>query len=82
MTKTEFAKAAAGVVVGFGTANLIKQIIKNNVNPDSVSDKAAVLIGSYVLGAIAADAAKEWTDAQIDSIIAQWTKLVKKNEIV
>jgi hypothetical protein len=82
MTKTEFAKAFAAVVVGFGTSGLVKQIIKNNVNPDSVSDKAAVLIGSYVLGAMAADAAKDWTDARIDELIAQWTKLVKKNDIV
>lgn len=78
MTKTEFAKAFAGVIVGFGTANLVKQIINNNVAPESVKDKAAVLIGSYIIGAIAADAAKKWTDAQIDEVIAKWTKFVEE----
>lgn len=83
MTKTEFAKALAGLIVGGTTATVVREIIKNNVDPQKVSDKAAVLIASYVIGCIAADAAKGWTDAKIDSVIATWTKHVtERNQIV
>lgn len=74
LNKTEIAKKAAFVVVGFGTAHVVKAIIRNNVHPDSVTDKAAVVIGTYVLGAIAADASKEWTDTKIDELIEWWTE--------
>jgi len=39
-----------------------------------VVDKAAVLIGTHVLGAIAADASKKWTDEKIDALIKWWTE--------
>ena len=79
MTKTELAKAIVGIVIGSGTAKVVKEIIKNNVSPDSVTDKAAIMIASYVLGAIAADSSKGWTDAKIDKIIAEWTKFKSKD---
>jgi len=76
MTKTELAKGAVAFIVGGTTATVVKQIIKNNTDPDTVGDKAAVVIASYVLGAIAADASKQWSDAQIDKLIAWWIKNV------
>ena len=78
MTKKEFAKACIGLVVGGTTALVVKEIIKNNTNPAKVSDKAAILIASYVLGAIAADAASKWSDRKIDEYIAKWTKAVNE----
>jgi hypothetical protein len=72
MTKTDFAKAAVSLVVGTGTAKVVREIIKNNTTPEKVTDKAAIIIASYVLGAIAADASKVWTDAKIDKLIAWW----------
>lgn len=76
MTKTTLAKRTAALVVGFTTAKVVKEIIKNNVTIDQTADKAAVMIAGYVLGAIAADASKEWTDAKIDMLIEWWTKNV------
>lgn len=76
ITKTLIAKRAVTWIIGAATGNLIRQIIKNNVEPDSVTDKAAVVIGSYVLGAIAADAAKKWTDAEIDKLVEWYKELV------
>lgn len=77
MTKTELAKKATSLVVGLGTAKVVKEIIKNNVSPENVTDKAAIVIASYVLGCIAADAASDWTDAKIDKLVDWWTKNVK-----
>jgi hypothetical protein len=78
MNKTELAKALSGFVIGGITANVVKQIIRNNTDPEAVADKAAVLIASFVLGAIAADATKAWTDRQIDELIVTWKKLTSK----
>lgn len=73
MTKTKLAKNAAAIVVGVTTAKVVKQIIKNNTQYDNVTDQAAIVIAGYVLGAIAADAAKDWTDDKVDKLIAWWT---------
>jgi hypothetical protein len=76
MTKAEIAKAIAALIVGGTTATVVREIIKNNVDPQKVTDKAAVMIASYVIGAIAADAAKQWSDTKIDEVIAKWQKFV------
>lgn len=75
MTKLELFKLTASFVVGSTTAKVVKEIIQNNTDPATVSDKTAVAVGSYVLGAIAAGAAKEWTDAKIDELVASIQKL-------
>jgi len=76
LNKTEITKKLVSAVVGFGTAKVVKEIIKNNTNPDTVTDKAAVAVAGYVLGAIAADASKVWTDEKIDRLIEWWIKNV------
>lgn len=78
MTKTEVAKLVASAVVGFSTSKVVRMIVNNNVDPESVTDQVAVLVASHVLGAIAADAAKEWTDEQIDKLVELWKKNVKQ----
>jgi hypothetical protein len=76
VNKTQIIKGVAAVVVGWTTSATVKEIIKNNTDPDKVADKAAVAIASYVLGAIAADSSKNWTDAKIDELILWWTENV------
>lgn len=76
MTKTKLAKNAVALIVGVTTAKVVKEIIKNNTDVAQVTDKAAVVIAGYILGAIAADAAKDWSDAKIDKLIAWWTENV------
>lgn len=76
MTKTQITKGVAAFVVGSTTAAVVREIIKNNVSPEKVADKAAIFIASYVLGAITADATKKWSDAKIDELIAWWMKNV------
>lgn len=79
MTKTDFAKKAVSLIVGFGTAKVVKEIIKNNTAPEKATDKAAIIIAGYVLGAIAADASKVWTDDKIDALVDWWTKNITAN---
>jgi len=81
MNKTDLAKAVTSFVVGSATATVVRQIIQNNTDPEKVVDKAAVIIGSYVLGCIAADASKKWTDTKIDEVVAQWMKWKSKDQL-
>lgn len=76
MTKTEFAKAITGFVVGAATARTVKMIISNNVAPESVPDKAAVIIASYIIGQMVGSAATKWTATQINKVIAEVKKSV------
>jgi len=81
MTKTEVAKAIVGFVVGSATYTVVKEIIKNNTSPDKVTDKAAIIIASYVLGCIAADRSVDWSEKKIDSLIASFQKHRQKDTV-
>lgn len=76
MTKTDIAKRVVSGIVMFSTSSIVKQVIKNSTSPDTVTEKIAAIIAGYVLGAIAADASKNWTDDKIDELIAWWTQNV------
>lgn len=75
MTKIDLIKGLATFIVGSATATVVKEIVKNNVSPDKVTDKAACIIATYVLGAIAADASRQWTDTKIDELIEYVRKI-------
>lgn len=79
MTKLEIAKAATSFIVSVGASKITAQIIKNNTNPESVTEAVAMTGGAIVLGMIVADATKKYTDNMIDEIAAQCNKLLKKN---
>ena len=75
------AKLAVSTVVGVGTSRIVKAIITNNVARGDMSliEETTVVASSYVLGAMAADATKKYTDAKVDAAAA-WlqTKFAKK----
>ena len=72
MTKTLIAKRIISFVVASGTSRIIGGIVQNNTSPKSTYDAVAIASGSIVLGMMAADATKKFTDEQIDKLIAQW----------
>jgi len=76
MTKTDVVKRVVSGIVMFSTASVVKQVIKNSTSATTIPEKIAVIIAGYVLGAIAADASKVWTDDKIDELIAWWTQNV------
>lgn len=82
MNRIDIAKKVTSFVVGTATAAVVKQIILNNTTPEKVTDKAAVMVGCYVLGGIAADASKKWTDAKIDELVEAFKKIRTRKEII
>jgi len=76
MSKTEIAKCVVSVVVGSGTTKIVSAVIRNNVSPEKITDKVTIAAGSVVLGLMAADATKNYTDAKIDEAVAWWREHV------
>ena len=78
-------KLAVSTVVGVGTSRIVKAIITNNVARGDMSliEETTVIASSYVLGAMAADATKKYTDAKVDAVaawvVARRAKLSEKN---
>lgn len=79
MTKLQFAKDAASLVVGASTARVVGQIIRNNTDVETVTDQVATMAAAFALGGMAADAAKEYTDAQIEKAADWYRKNLKKD---
>lgn len=79
MTKLELAKNAVSIVVGAGTSKIVSSIIQNNTNPKTLADKVSMSAGSMVIGMMVADAAKKYTDAQIDEVAVWYKTKVKKS---
>lgn len=70
MKKIEILKKAVSTVVGFGTAKIVRDIIKNNVDTDTLTSQVTVTAASAAIGGAVSDLTKQYTDAQIDEIVA------------
>ena len=67
LNKKTIAKRVVRFVVGSCVATTVTQVLANNTDPKSGLQYTEVLIGSVVVGAIAADVAGKYTDNVIDS---------------
>lgn len=77
-TKTEIAKTIVGFVVGFGASRIAKNIIDRNTDEEErLHNRAAVASAQLVVGMMAADAARSYTDAKIDEVVDWWETNVK-----
>lgn len=74
MNKTKIAKFVTSTLVGAGTMHVTDGIIKSNVNPDDLNSfgKFTVAAARVVIGMMAAKQTKQYTDAQIDEMVANW----------
>lgn len=78
--KTEIAKRVVTFVIGACVSTTVKQVIESNTHPENLPEKAAVLTGSVVIGSMAADAAKDYTDRKIDELVNSWRELTAPND--
>ena len=58
----DIAKKAVGLVVGAGASKIVHAIIQNNISPEKVIDKITIVSASVVIGSMAREATKEYTD--------------------
>jgi hypothetical protein len=78
MNTLSITKMVVTTVVGSGTAKIVSAIIKNNITPERVIDKVTVTSSAIVLGGMAADASRKYTDAKIDEIANWYAETFKK----
>lgn len=77
MSKTNILKRSAAVAVGLGTLTCASNIITHiQTSKMRLPASAALIIGTFVLGAIVMDAAQTGIESQIDEI----AKKVKKRK--
>lgn len=79
MNKIDLAKAGVNLIVGTGTGKIVASIIQNNTNPETLTDKVSIGTSGFVLGCMAADVTKVYTNKKIDDAVAWWNLNVKKN---
>ena len=78
MNKTDIAKRVVSTIVGIGTTKIVSSIISTTTDPESVTDKVAVLASSFVIGSMAVEATRTWTDSKIDGIVIWYHELASK----
>jgi 4-hydroxybenzoate polyprenyltransferase len=68
-------KGTTTFVVGAGTTAIVKGIIENNTDPEAARDKVAIAAAGFVIGSMAANATKDYTDRSIDEIVETYHQL-------
>ncbi len=78
MNSIAVVKAVTTFVVGAGTTKIVTGIIKHNTDPENLRDTVAISTAGFVIGSMAANAAKDYTDASIDEIVETYYSLKNK----
>jgi hypothetical protein len=80
--KIRIAKGVATFIVGAGTTKIVKSIIQNNTDPEKLVDRVEIAAASVVIGAMAADATRRYTDNMIDELVKAVQDFKNRNVIV
>ena len=80
MKAVAIAKKIVSTIVGIGTAKIIKDVIENNVDTDTVYQKVTVGAASVTIGYAVSDMTSEYTDRKIDELVNLYNKHLKKQE--
>ena len=79
MDAIEATKKALELVVALSVSHTVASVIRNTANPQDLLKKTEVVIGSYVIGALIAERAKDWTNAQVDIVVTKFKKPADQN---
>lgn len=69
MNKIKILKKAVTTVVGIGTAKIIREVIKNNVDTETVASMVTVTAASAAIGGAVSELTQDYTDRSIDEIV-------------
>lgn len=67
--KIALAKGITKFVVGRSVGTVVATALRNNVSAVTRAQEVQVVVGSYVLGAMVADRAVEWTSQKFDETL-------------
>lgn len=74
MKSIAIAKKIVTTIVGIGTTKIIKDMIENNVDTDTVYQKVTVGSASVAIGYAVSETTSKYTDRKIDEAVALWQK--------
>lgn len=74
LTKTEIAKKIVTWTVGGAVSGVVVTLIHANTPTYNKTQKVKLYIGAYVIGAMVADKAVDWTADQFDSIVSAFKR--------
>lgn len=80
MKKIDILKKAVTTVVGIGTAKIIREVIKNNVDTETVASMVTVTAASAAIGGAVSELTQDYTDRQIDEIVEFIQKIKNRNK--
>lgn len=75
MNAINILKKTVKIVVAAGTAKIVNDFIKNNVDTESTLNKVAVTTASVAIGGAVGEIAGNYTDHQIDELIGIFKKI-------
>lgn len=78
MNKIAIAKKIVTTIVSIGSAQIAHRIIANNVHATTKTERITVAAGSLALGGAIGELAADYTDRQIDEIVATWQKITNR----
>jgi hypothetical protein len=80
MKKIDILKKAVTTIVGIGTAKIIREVIKNNVDTESVASMVTVTAASAAIGGAVSEFTQKYTDTTIDEMIDLIQKIKNRNK--
>lgn len=81
LTAIAVTKFVTSGAVGIGTGKIVSGIIKNNVSPTKLIDKVTIAAASFMIGSMAAEATKKYSDNLIDEVVKVATGIKKSYEV-
>ncbi len=75
MNKIDILKKAVKIVVAAGTAKIVNDFIRNNVDTESIPNKVMVTTASVAIGGAVGEITGNYTDHQIDELIDLFMKI-------
>lgn len=79
MTKLDVTKIVVTTIVGFGASKIASSICLNNTQPDNIPDKVMIHSAAFVVGMMASEVTRKYTNAKIDEIADWYNTNIAKN---
>jgi uncharacterized protein (DUF697 family) len=76
MKKIAIAKKIVTTIVGIGTTNIVRGMIENNVDTQTIIDTVTVTSASVAIGYAVSETTSNYTDRKIDEAVELWHKHV------
>lgn len=73
--KIKVTKLVVSIVVGSGTSKIVRDIIVNNTDCETVTDKVKIMAGSFAIGGMITSEASKYTDRMIDKTADSYLRI-------